>query len=199
LVELSWKSFNTHTLGIFAGEQPQAGNPVNPGSDKGHMHQIFLPYPAMKKAFQSNIEKAIAEFKAGKILLVADSENRESEGDFVCAASLCTEKHINFMVTHGRGLVCAPIAQERAEQLDLQMMAQRNTSRFETAFTVSVEAKHGTTTGISAAERALTCRTLADASKRAADFICPGHIFPLKARKGGCLEREGHTEAVIKK
>jgi len=145
----------------------------------------------------NNIKKAIAEFKAGKMLLIADSENRESEGDFVCAGSLCTEKHINFMVTHGRGLVCAPITEERAEQLNLPMMASRNTSRFETAFTVSVEAKEGTTTGISAAERALTCRTLANFSKRANDFVCPGHIFPLKARKGGCLEREGHTEAVI--
>jgi len=145
----------------------------------------------------NNIKKAVAEFKAGKMLLVADSENRESEGDFICAGSLCTEKHINFMVTHGRGLVCAPLSEERADQLNLQMMASRNTSRFETAFTVSVEAKEGTTTGISAAERALTCRTLADASKRAGDFVCPGHIFPLKAKKGGCLEREGHTEAVI--
>jgi 3,4-dihydroxy 2-butanone 4-phosphate synthase/GTP cyclohydrolase II len=145
----------------------------------------------------NNIKKAIAEFKAGKILLVADNESRESEGDFVCAASLCSEKHINFMVTHGKGLVCAPITEERAEQLNLQMMANRNTSHFETAFTISVEAKHGTTTGISAAERALTCRTLADVSKCAGDFICPGHIFPLKAKKGGCLERDGHTEAVI--
>jgi 3,4-dihydroxy 2-butanone 4-phosphate synthase/GTP cyclohydrolase II len=137
------------------------------------------------------------EFKKGKILIIADNENRESEGDFVCAASLCTEEHINFMITHGRGLVCAPLCEERVEQLGLPMQAMRNTSRFETAFTVSVEAREGTTTGISAAERALTCRTLANFSKRANDFVTPGHIFPLKAKKGGSIEREGHTEAVI--
>ena len=144
-----------------------------------------------------NIEKALKEFKEGKILIIADDENRESEGDFVCAASLCTDKHINFMVTHGRGLVCAPMTEERVIQLNLPMQAQRNTSRFETAFTVSVEAKHGTTTGISAPERALTCRTLANMAKTADDFVCPGHIFPLKAKNNGVLERDGHTEAVV--
>ena len=144
-----------------------------------------------------NILKAISEFKCGKILIVADNESRESEGDFVCAASFCKAEDINFMVTNGRGLVCAAITNERANQLNLPMMAHKNSSRFETAFTVSVEAKHGTTTGISALERALTVRTLADLSKGADDFICPGHIFPLKACKGGVLEREGHTEAVV--
>jgi 3,4-dihydroxy 2-butanone 4-phosphate synthase/GTP cyclohydrolase II len=145
----------------------------------------------------NNISKALLEFKSGKILVVADNENRESEGDFICAASLCKTEHINFMISNGKGLVCAPVTEERVEQLNLPMMAQRNTSRFETAFTVSVEAKHGTTTGISAAERALTVRTLADFSKNADDFVCPGHIFPLRACKGGVLEREGHTEAAI--
>jgi 3,4-dihydroxy 2-butanone 4-phosphate synthase/GTP cyclohydrolase II len=145
----------------------------------------------------NNISKALSEFKKGKILIIADNENRESEGDFVCAASLCAKEHINFMITHGRGLVCAPLCEERVEQLNLPMQTMRNTSRFETAFTVSVEAREGTTTGISAAERALTCRTLANFSKKANDFISPGHIFPLKAKKGGVLEREGHTEAVI--
>ncbi len=145
----------------------------------------------------NNISKALSEFKKGKILIIADSENRESEGDFVCAASLCREEHINFMITHGRGLVCAPLSEARVEQLCLPMQTMRNTSRFETAFTVSVEARCGTTTGISAAERALTCRTLADFSKNANDFVSPGHVFPLKAKKGGSMEREGHTEAVI--
>ena len=145
----------------------------------------------------NNVSKALQEFKSGKILIVADNENRESEGDFICAASLCKAEHINFMITHGRGLVCAPVAEERVNQLNLPMMAQRNTSRFETAFTVSLEAKHGTTTGISALERALTARTLADFSKSADDFVCPGHVFPLKACKGGVLEREGHTEAAV--
>jgi len=145
----------------------------------------------------NSISEALSEFKKGKILIIADNENRESEGDFVCAASLCTEEHINFMVTHGRGLVCAPLSEERVEQLCLPMQTMRNTSRFETAFTVSVEARDGTTTGISTAERALTCRTLADFSKNANDFVSPGHVFPLKAKKGGSMEREGHTEAVI--
>jgi 3,4-dihydroxy 2-butanone 4-phosphate synthase/GTP cyclohydrolase II len=145
----------------------------------------------------NNISKALLEFKNGKILIVADSENRESEGDFICAASLCKIEHINFMISNGKGLVCAPVTEERLKQLNLPMMTQRNTSRFETAFTVSIEAKHGTTTGISAAERALTVRTLADFSKNADDFVCPGHIFPLKACRGGVLEREGHTEAAI--
>ena len=144
-----------------------------------------------------NISKALSEFKKGKILIIADNENRESEGDFVCAASLCTEGHINFMITHGRGLVCVPLCEERVEQLNLPMQTMRNTSRFETAFTVSVEARDDTTTGISAAERALTCRTLANFSKTANDFVSPGHIFPLKAKKGGAIEREGHTEAVV--
>jgi len=145
----------------------------------------------------NNIPKALSEFKKGKILIIADNENRESEGDFVCAASCCTEKHINFMITHGRGLVCVPLSEARVEQLCLPMQTMRNTSRFETAFTVSVEARDGTTTGISAAERALTCRTLANFSKTAGDFVSPGHVFPLKAKKGGSIEREGHTEAVI--
>jgi 3,4-dihydroxy 2-butanone 4-phosphate synthase/GTP cyclohydrolase II len=144
-----------------------------------------------------NVLKALSDLKKGKILIIADNENRESEGDFVCAASLCSAQHINFMATHGRGLVCAPLCEERVAQLNLPMQAMRNTSRFETAFTVSVEAREGTTTGISAFERALTVRTLADFSKKTDDFIFPGHIFPLKAKKGGVLEREGHTEAVV--
>ncbi|MDR2580696.1 MAG: 3,4-dihydroxy-2-butanone-4-phosphate synthase [Fibromonadaceae bacterium] len=144
-----------------------------------------------------NFSKALKDFKSGKIVIIADDEDRESEGDFVCAASLCKAEHVNFMVTHGKGLVCAAITEERALQLSLPMMSQRNSSRFETAFTVSIEARHGTTTGISAAERALTCRTLADRSKHASDFICPGHIFPLVAKEHGVLQRNGHTEAAI--
>jgi 3,4-dihydroxy 2-butanone 4-phosphate synthase/GTP cyclohydrolase II len=145
----------------------------------------------------NDFKKALKDFKSGKIIIIADDENRESEGDFVCAASLCTQESVNFMVTNGRGLVCAPLTEERAAQLNLHKMAQKNSSRFETAFTVSVEAALGTTTGISAAERALTCRTLANFSKGANDFICPGHVFPLVARRGGVLERDGHTEATV--
>lgn len=143
------------------------------------------------------IEEAIEELRKGNIIIVADDEDRESEGDFVCAASLCRSEHVNFMVTHGRGLVCVPITAERVEELELPMMAPRNSSRFETAFTVSVEAREGTTTGISAEERALTCRTLADPDAGPQDFVAPGHVFPLRARPGGVLVRAGHTEAVV--
>lgn len=143
------------------------------------------------------IEEALEELRAGRIIIVADDEDRESEGDFVCSASLCESTHVNFMATHGRGLVCTAITAERVEELGLPMMATSNSSRFETAFTVSVEAREGTTTGISAAERALTSRCLADPSHGARDFVTPGHTFPLRARAGGVLVRAGHTEAVV--
>lgn len=143
------------------------------------------------------IEEALEELKAGRIIIVADDEDRESEGDFVCAAENCQTEHVNFMATHGRGLVCTAITAERVEELGLPMMATSNSSRFETAFTVSVEAREGTTTGISAAERALTSRNLANLRYGARDFVTPGHTFPLKARAGGVLVRAGHTEAVV--
>ncbi|MDR0517539.1 MAG: 3,4-dihydroxy-2-butanone-4-phosphate synthase [Fibromonadaceae bacterium] len=145
----------------------------------------------------NNFLKALSDFKSGKIIIIADDENRESEGDFVCAASFCKTEHINFMTAKGRGLVCAAITEERVKQLNLPMMASRNESRFDTAFTVSVEAKHGTTTGISAPERAITCRALGDFSKNSNDFVMPGHVFPLKAKRNGVLERDGHTEAAV--
>jgi len=145
----------------------------------------------------NTIEEALEEFRQGRIIIVADDEDRESEGDFICAASLCTAEHVNFMATHGRGLVCTAIEARRVEELHLPMMASRNSSRFETAFTVSVEAREGTTTGISAAERALTSRRLADPRFGAADFVTPGHTFPLRARDGGVLVRPGHTEATV--
>ena len=145
----------------------------------------------------NTIEEALEELRAGRIIIVADDEDRESEGDFVCAASLCESEHVNFMVTHGRGLVCTAITAERVQELGLPMMATSNSSRFETAFTVSVEAREGTTTGISAAERALTSRNLADPHYGARDFVTPGHTFPLRARQGGVLVRAGHTEAVV--
>ncbi|NLB62537.1 MAG: bifunctional 3,4-dihydroxy-2-butanone-4-phosphate synthase/GTP cyclohydrolase II [Fibrobacter sp.] len=143
------------------------------------------------------IEDVIEDIRAGRIVIVADDEDRESEGDFVCAASLCTAEHVNFMATHGRGLVCTAMEAARIDELALPMMATRNSSRYETAFTVSVEAKEGTTTGISAAERALTSRRLANPRYGAQDFVSPGHTFPLRAKDGGVLVRAGHTEATV--
>jgi 3,4-dihydroxy 2-butanone 4-phosphate synthase/GTP cyclohydrolase II len=145
----------------------------------------------------NTIEEAIEEIRQGRIIIVADDEDRESEGDFVCAASLCTAEQVNFMATHGRGLVCTAIEAHRVQELQLPMMATNNSSRFETAFTVSVEAREGTTTGISAAERALTSRQLANPHTGPRDFVTPGHTFPLRARDGGVLVRPGHTEATV--
>jgi len=145
----------------------------------------------------NTVEEAIEEIRQGRIIIIVDDEDRESEGDFACAASLCTAEQVNFMATHGRGLVCTSIEATRVEELNIPMMAQNNSSKFETAFTVSVEAREGTTTGISAAERALTSRRLADPRFKAQDFVTPGHTFPLKARVGGVLVRPGHTEATV--
>jgi 3,4-dihydroxy 2-butanone 4-phosphate synthase/GTP cyclohydrolase II len=143
------------------------------------------------------IEEAIADLKAGKVVIVCDDEDRENEGDFIALAEKATPDVINFMITHGRGLVCVPITEERAEKLDLSPMVEHNTDHHGTAFTVSVDAKKGTTTGISAYERSLTIRALIDENSTADDFRRPGHIFPLIARKGGVLRRAGHTEAAV--
>lgn len=143
------------------------------------------------------VAEAIEDFRAGRIIIVVDDEDRESEGDLICAASLCTAENVNFMATHGRGLVCTAITAARVDELHLSMMATNNASKFETAFTVSVEARDGTTTGISAAERALTSRRLADPRYTMRDFVSPGHTFPLRARDGGVLVRPGHTEATV--
>jgi len=145
----------------------------------------------------NTIEEAVEDIKQGKIIIVVDEEDREAEGDFVCAAELCDSEHVNFMTKFGRGLVCTALTAERVDELELPMMAQNNVSRYETAFTVSVEAREGTTTGISAGERALTSRNLADPNKKACDFVTPGHTFPLRAREGGVLVRAGHTEAAV--
>jgi 3,4-dihydroxy 2-butanone 4-phosphate synthase/GTP cyclohydrolase II len=143
------------------------------------------------------ISEVIAEIAAGKLVIVADDPNRENEADLIGAASLCTAEMVNFMAIHGRGLICAPISAERAEELDLPQMTRRNHEGMKTAFTVSVDAAKGITTGISAADRALTIRLLADPSAHADDFVKPGHIFPLQAMPGGVLRRAGHTEAAI--
>ncbi len=145
----------------------------------------------------SPIPEIIAEISAGRLVIVADDPSRENEADLIGAASLCTPEMVNFMAVHARGLICAPLTPERAEELDLPQMTRRNRERQRTAFTVSVDAAEGITTGISAADRALTIRLLADPAKNASAFDKPGHVFPLQAMPGGVLRRAGHTEAAI--
>lgn len=144
-----------------------------------------------------SIEQAIEDFRAGKIVVVVDDEDRENEGDLVLAAELATPEAVNFLVNHGRGVVCAPLTEEVADRLELKMMTDRNTAKLQTPFTVSVDAVEGITTGVSAAERAITLRKLAEPDAQPEDFGIPGHIFPLRAREGGVLRRAGHTEAVV--
>ena len=146
----------------------------------------------------NTIEEAIADIKAGKVLIVVDDEDRENEGDFICAAECVTPEIINFMATHGRGLICTPIDEKRADELDLKMMVQSNTALHETAFTVSIDLiGQGCSTGISAYDRSTGIRALIDPNTKAEDFARPGHIFPLRAKTGGVLRRTGHTEAAI--
>jgi len=149
-----------------------------------------------KRRFNS-IDEAVKEFRSGKILIVVDDEDRENEGDFVCAADFVDDRVINFLATYGRGIICAPLASNRADALGLPLMVESNTSPHETQFTVSVDYLHGTTTGVSASDRAATVRALADDHTLPADLGRPGHIFPLRAADGGVLRRAGHTEAVI--
>jgi 3,4-dihydroxy 2-butanone 4-phosphate synthase/GTP cyclohydrolase II len=144
------------------------------------------------------IEVAIEAIKKGEVIIVVDDEDRENEGDFVCAAETVTPEIINFMATHGRGLICAPLVEDRCEKLGLELMVGSNTAAFETPFTVSVDLiGHGCTTGISTADRAKTIKALVDDSINPNELGKPGHIFPLKAKRGGVLRRAGHTEAAI--
>jgi len=145
----------------------------------------------------SPVDEIIADVAAGRLVIVADDPDRENEADLVGAASLCTPEMISFMAVHARGLICAPITEERAEALDLQLMTRRNREVQRTAFTVSVDAAHGITTGISAADRALCVKLLADGATGPDDLVQPGHIFPIQARPGGVLQRAGHTEAAV--
>lgn len=146
----------------------------------------------------NTIEEAIEDIKAGKIIIVVDDEDRENEGDFLAAADMVTPDMINFMATHGRGLICAPIIEDRCEELGLELMVGKNTAEYETPFTVSVDLiGYGCTTGISASDRAKTIQALVNPNTRPSELGKPGHIFPLKARKGGVLRRAGHTEAAI--
>lgn len=145
-----------------------------------------------------SIESAIEEIKGGKMIIVVDDEDRENEGDFITAAANATPEVINFMSTHGRGLICAPLTEARCEELRLHPMVSENTSLHETAFTVSIDLLgDGCTTGISAHDRSKTVKALANPNTQPADFGRPGHIFPLKAKPGGVLRRAGHTEAAV--
>ena len=153
----------------------------------------------LKDTVQLNtIEEAIADIRQGKVIIVVDDENRENEGDFLAAAELITPETINFMATHGRGLICAPLTEGRCKDLGLHKMVNHNTDPLETAFTVSVDLRgNGVTTGISAGDRAKTVLSLTNNETKAHDLARPGHIFPLIAKEGGVLRRTGHTEAAI--
>ncbi len=146
----------------------------------------------------NTIPEAIADIKKGKLIIVVDDEDRENEGDFIAAAHHITPEIVNFMATHGRGLICMPMAEEMCDRLGLSLMVSQNSSHHETAFTVSVDLiGHGCTTGISAHDRAQTIRQLVNPEAKPEDFARPGHIFPLRAKTGGVLRRAGHTEATI--
>ncbi|MGS2726513.1 3,4-dihydroxy-2-butanone-4-phosphate synthase [Psychroserpens sp. BH13MA-6] len=146
----------------------------------------------------NTIEEAIEDIKQGKVIIVVDDENRENEGDFIAAAEAVTPEMINFMAMHGRGLICAPLTEDRCDDLDLTMMVQNNTVLHHTQFTVSVDLiGHGCTTGISVHDRSKTIKALVDSETKPHDLGRPGHIFPLKAKNGGVLRRTGHTEAAV--
>src|SRR4026209_1559991 len=143
------------------------------------------------------IDDVVHDIAAGKMVIVTDDADRENEGDLVMAAEKATPKMVNFMATHGRGLICVPISNERAEQLGLQRMVLQNREKHNTDFTVSVDAARGVTTGISAYDRATTILALANPKSAPEDLNQPGHIFPLRAKDGGVLRRAGHTEAAV--
>ena len=146
----------------------------------------------------NTVEEAVIDIKAGKIVIVVDDEDRENEGDFLAAAEKVTPDMINFMATHGRGLICAPLIEDRCEELELDLMVGKNTDEYETPFTISVDLLgNGCTTGISASDRSKTIKALANPNTKPNELGKPGHIFPLKAKKGGVLRRAGHTEAAI--
>ena len=142
------------------------------------------------------IKEALEDLRRGKIILVTDDEDRENEGDFICAAQFATTENINFMATHGKGLICMPMSEEYVEKLKLPQMVENNTDNHETAFTVSID-HLTTTTGISAVERSITALACVKEDAKPEDFRRPGHMFPLKAKKNGVLERNGHTEATV--
>ncbi len=145
----------------------------------------------------SSIEEIIEDARAGRMFILVDHEDRENEGDLVIPAQMCTAQAVNFMATHGRGLICLTLTEDRIDALGLTLMSPKNSSRHETAFTTSIEAREGVSTGISAADRALTVAVAIDPAKGPQDIATPGHVFPLRARNGGVLVRAGHTEAAV--
>jgi len=145
----------------------------------------------------STIPEAIEDIKEGKFVIIVDNEDRENEGDLAIAAEKVSPEAINFMATHARGLICLPVMGSRLDELGIPLMVGQNTSRFTTAFTISVEAKHKVSTGISAADRAQTVKTIIDPKTKPSDLAFPGHMFPLRAKEGGVLVRAGHTEAIV--
>jgi 3,4-dihydroxy 2-butanone 4-phosphate synthase / GTP cyclohydrolase II len=154
--------------------------------------------PDKQNSQLNKIQEAIDDIKDGKVIIVVDDEDRENEGDFICAAELVTPEIINFMATHGRGLICAPLPEERCDELELELMVNRNTAVYSTAFTVSVDLiGNGCTTGISVYDRAMTVKSLVDLQTKPEDLGRPGHIFPLRAKSKGVLRRPGHTEATV--
>ncbi len=155
------------------------------------------PFVRARHAFLSSTEEIIDEARNGRMFILVDDEDRENEGDLVIPAQMATPDAINFMARHGRGLICLALGKARVEQLGLQLMSRANGTRHETAFTVSIEARDGVTTGISAADRARTVAVAIDSAKGADEIVTPGHVFPLIAREGGVLVRAGHTEAAV--
>src|SRR5215216_4768194 len=145
----------------------------------------------------ATVEEAIADIRDGKFVVVVDAADRENEGDLTIAAQFATPEAINFMATHARGLICLCLTPERCDELALRPMAENNEAPLQTAFTVSIEAREGVTTGISAADRSRTIQTAIDPNRGAGDLVQPGHVFPLRARPGGVLERTGQTEAAV--
>src|SRR5215471_6276319 len=143
----------------------------------------------------NSVAEILAELRAGRMVIVMDDEDRENEGDFIMAAEHATAEAVAFMIRHSSGILCVPMENERLEQLDLPQMVPNNDEAYRTAFTISVDYRQGTTTGVSASDRSITIRALADSASVPGDYARPGHIFPLRARKGGVLVRAGHTEA----
>jgi len=167
-----------------------------PGAQKAQRAQIRIAKGAKSGPF-APVEDAVAAIRRGEMVIVVDDEDRENEGDLTMAAEKVTPEAINFMAKHGRGLICLPMTGERLDKLEIPLMVERNSTRFETAFCVAIEAKRGTSTGISAADRSATVRAAINPKTKPADLARPGHIFPLRARDGGVLVRAGQTEAAV--
>src|SRR5947207_9800843 len=167
--------------------RPRVGGPLQPPATEGAA--AVTAERRAKTAFNAmaTIEEAIEEYRAGRFVIICDNEDRENEGDLTIPAQFCTAEHINFMATHGRGLICIPLTTKRVEELGIPMMVEANSSHFGTPFTIPVEARVGTTTGISAPDRARTVQVLIDPNSTRQDLVMPGHLFPLRAREGGVL------------